>query len=85
LFGSFVDNTLKVVTKKDITPPNVYEETMTQISKILKSSAVRRMPVVVRSESDVEHGEEKLLHGGSDVEHSGLLLKWNSSKCYSPQ
>ena len=40
---------------------NVYDTNMTTIQKVLKSSAVRRLPVFVKQESDVEHGTFFLL------------------------
>ena len=45
-----------VVTKKDMTPGNVYDANMLNICKVLKSNAVRKMPVLIKHESDVEHG-----------------------------
>ena len=35
------------LTKKDITPQNVYDANMLNICKILKSNAVRRLPVLL--------------------------------------
>lgn len=42
-----------VVTKIDICPPNVLEETITLLQKILKSPGCRKMPLLVSSEDDV--------------------------------
>jgi len=42
-----------VVTKIDICPDEVRQQTMKQINKILKSSAARKFPCVISSESDV--------------------------------
>jgi len=42
-----------VVTKIDITPENVYEENMQFLTKMLKSKAVSRSPLLVKSEDDV--------------------------------
>jgi GTPase len=42
-----------VITKIDIAPENVFEETKTTLVKILKSPGCQRMPVVVKPEDDV--------------------------------
>mmetsp|Transcript_36340 Transcript_36340/g.82339 ORF Transcript_36340/g.82339 Transcript_36340/m.82339 type:complete len:384 (+) Transcript_36340:559-1710(+) len=42
-----------VVTKIDIAPPNVYEENMNFLCKLMKSTAVKKEPIVVKSEEDV--------------------------------
>lgn len=42
-----------VITKIDIAPPNVYEETKDTLIKILKSPGCQRLPVVVKPEDDV--------------------------------
>jgi GTPase len=42
-----------VITKIDIAPENVFEETKTTLIKILKSPGCARMPVVVRPDDDV--------------------------------
>lgn len=42
-----------VVTKIDMAPANVYEENMLQLCKLLKSKAVNKSPVVMKSEQDV--------------------------------
>lgn len=41
-----------VITKVDMTPQNVFDQTITELSKILKSPAVRRLPVIIRSSAD---------------------------------
>ncbi|KAI5867908.1 P-loop containing nucleoside triphosphate hydrolase protein [Durotheca rogersii] len=38
-----------VVTKIDICPPNILEQTIGQITKILKSPAARKLPVLIRN------------------------------------
>lgn len=43
-----------VVTKIDVAPENVYEETQSTLVKILKSPGCQRMPVIVKPEDDVE-------------------------------
>ncbi|CAD7955379.1 unnamed protein product [Amoebophrya sp. A25] len=50
-----------VVTKKDMTPGNVYDANMLNICKVLKSNAVRKMPVLIKHESDVEHAANSIL------------------------
>jgi GTPase len=42
-----------VITKIDIAPENVYEETKTTLIKILKSPSCQRLPVLVKPEDDV--------------------------------
>eukprot|EP00744_Colponema_vietnamica_P003000 GILI01004647.1.p1 GENE.GILI01004647.1~~GILI01004647.1.p1 ORF type:complete len:563 (+),score=147.71 GILI01004647.1:311-1999(+) len=42
------------VTKIDICPENVYQQTMDQLIKILKSSGARKIPFVIRKEEDVK-------------------------------
>mmetsp|Transcript_13862 Transcript_13862/g.32137 ORF Transcript_13862/g.32137 Transcript_13862/m.32137 type:complete len:642 (-) Transcript_13862:141-2066(-) len=44
---------LFVVTKVDMCPPNILQQTIDDLSKILRSPGVRKMPLVVRSEGDV--------------------------------
>ncbi|KAK0388353.1 hypothetical protein NLU13_4598 [Sarocladium strictum] len=41
-----------VVTKIDICPPNILEETITQIKKILKSPGARKMPTFIKNRED---------------------------------
>ncbi|KAH8178782.1 elongation factor tu GTP binding domain-containing protein [Sarocladium implicatum] len=41
-----------VVTKIDICPPNILEETITQIKKILKSPGARKMPTFIKDRED---------------------------------
>ena len=42
-----------VITKIDLAPPNVREETISRISRILKSANVRKMPYLVNDEEGV--------------------------------
>ncbi|KAH7041394.1 P-loop containing nucleoside triphosphate hydrolase protein [Microdochium trichocladiopsis] len=41
-----------VVTKIDICPPNILEQTIQQITKILKSPAARKMPIFIRNREE---------------------------------
>ncbi|KAI8966685.1 P-loop containing nucleoside triphosphate hydrolase protein [Daldinia sp. FL1419] len=41
-----------VVTKIDICPPNILEQTIQQITKILKSPAARKMPIFINSREE---------------------------------
>ncbi|CAJ1357698.1 unnamed protein product [Effrenium voratum] len=43
-----------VVTKIDIAPQNVYEENLAQLHKIVKSNAVKRQPLVVKEEAQMQ-------------------------------
>lgn len=42
-----------VVTKIDMCPPNVLQETLRMLQKILKSAGCRKIPVLVQSVDDV--------------------------------
>lgn len=42
-----------VITKIDIAPENIYEETKNTLIKILKSPGCQRMPVVIKPDDDV--------------------------------
>jgi GTPase len=42
-----------IVTKIDMCPPNVLQETLSQITKILKSSGCRKIPMFINSMEDV--------------------------------
>jgi len=48
------------VTKIDIAPQNVFEENMSQLHKIIKSSAVKRQPLVVKDESELDFASKGL-------------------------
>uniref|UniRef100_A0A7S4W2L0 Tr-type G domain-containing protein n=1 Tax=Alexandrium monilatum TaxID=311494 RepID=A0A7S4W2L0_9DINO len=50
-----------VVTKIDIAPANVYEENMTLLRSIVRSKAVRRQPVLVSGEGDLQDAAEGLV------------------------
>ena len=42
-----------VVTKIDMCPPNVLQDTMKLLTKILKSPGCRKIPVIVQNSDDV--------------------------------
>lgn len=42
-----------IVTKIDICPENIFKETMSDLTKILKSPGCRKLPVIVRKDDDV--------------------------------
>eukprot|EP00656_Telonema_subtile_P033758 TRINITY_DN3763_c0_g1_i1.p1 TRINITY_DN3763_c0_g1~~TRINITY_DN3763_c0_g1_i1.p1 ORF type:complete len:341 (-),score=80.58 TRINITY_DN3763_c0_g1_i1:147-1169(-) len=42
-----------VVTKIDLCPDNIYQQTMKQLHKVLKSSGAKKFPTLIHSESDV--------------------------------
>ena len=42
-----------VVTKIDMCPPNVLQETLKFLNKILKSAGCRKVPLLVRNNDDV--------------------------------
>lgn len=74
---------LLVITKIDVAPENVFKENLSQLCKLLKSNAVRKQPVVVRSDNDLQeisknHDSEKVcpIFCVSNVTGEGLdLLK----------
>jgi GTPase len=41
-----------VITKIDICPPNILEQTITQLTKILKSPGARKIPVFIKNHED---------------------------------
>ncbi|KAI0393611.1 P-loop containing nucleoside triphosphate hydrolase protein [Xylariaceae sp. FL0594] len=41
-----------VITKIDICPPNILEQTIQQITKILKSSGAKKMPIFIKNRED---------------------------------
>ncbi|KAF2462139.1 P-loop containing nucleoside triphosphate hydrolase protein [Lineolata rhizophorae] len=41
-----------VITKIDICPPNILEQTITQLTKILKSPGARKIPIFVKNRAD---------------------------------
>jgi len=49
-----------VVTKIDIAPQNVFDENMSQLHKIIKSNAVKRQPLVVNDESQLDFASKGL-------------------------
>ena len=42
-----------VITKIDMTPPNVLQQTITQLTKILKSAGSRKIPIFIKSQEEV--------------------------------
>ncbi|GMT11561.1 hypothetical protein PFISCL1PPCAC_2858, partial [Pristionchus fissidentatus] len=44
-----------VVTKIDMCPPNILEETMKNINRLVKSAGARKIPVIIRKTDDVIH------------------------------
>ena len=42
-----------VVTKIDMCPPNVMQDTLRLLHKILKSAGCRKVPLLIRNEDDV--------------------------------
>lgn len=41
-----------VITKIDICPPNILEETISQLTKILKSPGARKIPVFIKNREE---------------------------------
>jgi GTPase len=52
-----------VVTKIDIAPTNVFEENLSQLQKIVKSNAVKKIPVVLKDEADIPEAAAGLAAG----------------------
>jgi len=42
-----------VITKIDISPPNITKETLEELKRVLKSPGSRKIPIIVRNEDDV--------------------------------
>jgi len=42
-----------VITKIDMTPPNILQQTVSQLTKILKSAGSRKIPIFIKSKEDV--------------------------------
>lgn len=51
-----------VITKIDISPPEVYEKTKETLIKILRSPGCNRIPVVVRPDDDLSKLSENIAH-----------------------
>jgi GTPase len=41
-----------VITKIDICPPNILEQTVSQLTKILKSPGARKIPIFIKNRED---------------------------------
>jgi len=41
-----------VITKIDICPPNIREQTISQLTKILKSPGARKIPIFIKNRED---------------------------------
>jgi len=41
-----------VITKIDICPPQILQQTITQLTKILKSPGARKIPVLIKNRED---------------------------------
>ena len=41
-----------VITKIDICPPQILEETITQLTKILKSQGARKIPIFIKTREE---------------------------------
>ncbi len=50
-----------VITKIDICPPNIYDQNMAQIMKILKSNAVKKLPIVIKQGNDAQQAANNML------------------------
>ena len=49
-----------VITKIDIAPKNVYDETLNTLVKIMKNPNVNKAPIVVKEQDDVKNFADKL-------------------------
>jgi len=41
-----------VITKIDICPPNILQQTITQLTKILKSPGAKKIPIFIKNKED---------------------------------
>uniref|UniRef100_A0A7S2IQL1 Tr-type G domain-containing protein n=1 Tax=Zooxanthella nutricula TaxID=1333877 RepID=A0A7S2IQL1_9DINO len=48
-----------VVTKIDVAPQNVFEDNLNMLCRMLRSNAVKRPPVLVRTEDDLQEAAER--------------------------
>lgn len=46
---------LVVITKIDICPPNILQQTIQQLTKIMKSPGARKIPIFIKSKEEVIH------------------------------
>jgi GTPase len=51
-----------VITKIDICPPQILEQTITQLTKILKSPGARKIPIFIKNREDCINTAVSLLH-----------------------
>lgn len=50
-----------VVTKIDMCPTNVLDETLKMLNRILRSQGCRKVPIMIKSEDDVVMGAKNML------------------------
>jgi GTPase len=50
-----------VVTKIDMCPPNVLEETLKMLNRMLRSQGCRKVPIMIKSVDDVVMGAKNML------------------------
>lgn len=50
-----------VVTKIDMCPPNVLDETLKMLNRILRSQGCRKVPIMIKSIDDVVMGAKNML------------------------
>lgn len=50
-----------VVTKIDMCPPNVLDETLKMLNRILRSQGCRKVPIMIKSVDDVVMGAKNML------------------------
>lgn len=44
-----------IITKIDMTPPNILQQTITQLEKVLRQCGSRKLPIFVKSMEDVRN------------------------------
>lgn len=77
-----------VITKIDICPPHILQQTITQLTKILKSPGARKIPIMVKTREDTintavsgcdETSSEALICSAMSVVTDMLFRRHNSS------
>lgn len=56
-----------VVTKIDMCPPNVLEETLKMLNRMLRSQGCRKVPIMIKSVDDVVMGAKNMLCERYDI------------------
>lgn len=53
---------LVVITKIDLAPPNIYEQTLACLQRLLKSPGAKKLPVIVKTQEDVLMAQSNIVN-----------------------